>query len=179
MAEEPRQCCKNCHFLVKHSDQLPLRPWDEDDRESCFPRVRIPPEKLQHEKYSTAAASYDMKIGCEWGVWTEKHNEYWKDEAWFRKSIRSAITKDRVDQCPFLQYHEGMSMEKAKDFFDVKQLLQQNKKLSDHNERVIEQNNRRIKWGLVASGAAGFIALLSLGWQVFNVLFLGNSAPSP
>ena len=159
-----KHCCKNCHFLIKQSEQLSLQPWTKEDRDDTFPRMRIPPGEVQHEQWSPTAA-YDIRIGCYKEVWSDTHNEFSHDESIFRRVLHEKIVENRANKCFFVDYHEGMSMENAEELFSLR--------------NVFQQNYQRIKSAQIASGIAILVSLLALGWQVFEAVFLNIDTFKP
>ena len=160
-----KHCCTNCHFLIKHSEQLSLQPWTNEDRSDLFPRIRIPPEELKYDKFSRRASAYDMKIGCYKQIWTDEHNEFRNDSKWYRYDLRDKVTESRKNRCFFVGYHEGMDMDNAEKLFDV--------------QHVTAQNNRKIMWTQITSGVAILVSLLALGWQIYEAMFFSSAAPPP
>lgn len=69
-----RRRCQNCHYLTKASPQLDLVSWDWEDREERFPRIKIPPGRLEHDDWG-GYSGYDMTIGCHKEIWSQNHNE--------------------------------------------------------------------------------------------------------
>ena len=160
-----KHCCKNCHFLIKESEQLTLLPWTEDDRRDSFPRIRIPPEELKHDKLSGTASAYNMRIGCYKQIWSLEHNEFRNDSEWHRYSLRNRVTESRKNKCFFVIHHVGMEMGNAEQFYDV--------------QYHITQSKQRVFWTLITSGVALLVSLLALGWQVYEAVFLNSASLSP
>lgn len=143
-----RHRCQNCHFLIKESPQLPTKSWDEKDREDIFPRIKIPPNKLEHGGWR-GDSGYDMTVGCYKKIWTEDHNELSDDHSVHRRKLRKKITLNRGESCFFVPYYEGMPMENAEELFRDK----------SENRR----SNKRIFW--LRIGVA--ISFLTALWSVY------------
>lgn len=143
-----RHRCQNCHFLIKESPQLPQISWDEKDREEKFPRIRIPPNKLEHGGWR-GDSGYDMTVGCYKKLWIEEHNEMSDDDPYHRRKLRKEITSNRGESCFFVPYYESMPMENAEELF------------RDMSEN--RRSNKRIFW--LRIGVA--ISFLTALWSVY------------
>lgn len=163
------QCCKNCQFLMKEAEQLPLRSWTKEDREENFPRMRVHPGKLKQPDGSWDRASvYTMRIGCFRGIWEEEHNEHYSDNSWGREVMRNRLTKDMTGSCFFVDFQEGMTMEGAKE-------LHNQQREDQYNSQLIHQHNRRFRLALITAIVAIVFSAASLGWQVYAFLTRGQS----
>lgn len=146
-----RHRCQNCHFLIKESPQLPSTSWNEKDREDVFPRIRIPPKKLEHGGWR-GDSGYDMIIGCYKKIWTQEHNEMNDDNRYYRQGLRKEVTLNRGENCFFVPYYEGMPMENAEELFRDK----------SENRRT----NKRILWAQIGSGLALATSIASIYLQL-------------
>ena len=141
-------CCKNCHFLIKKSPQLPVTTWDETDRKEEFPSINIPPGQLKHDGWG-GYQGFDMDIGCHKIFWTEPHNELRDRENDYRKrKIHDEITLNRKEDCFFIPYREGMPMENAEELFSS---ISENRR-----------NNKRIMWAFLPASLSLVLSLLSI-----------------
>ena len=146
-----RHRCQNCHFLIKGSPQLSTRTWDEKDRKEKFPRIRIPPDKLEHGGWE-GISGYDMTVGCFKEIWTDDHNEMSDDSLFYRdksRELEKKVTVNRGESCFFVPYHEGMSMINAEELF------------RDNSEN--RRTNKRLFWMKI--GIA--ISFLTALWSVY------------
>ena len=146
-----RRRCQNCHFLTKESSQLDLVSWDWEDREERFPRIKIPPGKLEHDDWS-GYAGFDMIIGCHKEIWSQDHNEMKKqNDVYYKNRLSKEISRNRRDSCFFVPFHDGMSMENASQLFVFR----------SENRR----NSRRILWTQLTSWLAILLSAVALYLQ--------------
>lgn len=146
-----RHRCQNCHFLIKESPQLPLTSWNERERDDVFPRINIPPNELEHDKWGRYKG-YDMTVGCHKKLWSLEHNELTDVEPSYRtRELKEKVTLNRGESCFFIPYYEGMPMETAEQLF------------ADKSEN--RRSNRRILWAQLGSVLAFLTSLLSIYLQ--------------
>ena len=141
-------CCKNCHFLIKKSPQLPVTSWDETDRKEEFPFINVPPGKLKLDDWG-GYEGFDMDIGCHKAFWAESHNELRDRESdYHKRKIHEEITLNRKESCFFIPYREGMPMENAEELFSS---ISENRR-----------NNKRIMWAFLPASLSLVLSLLSI-----------------
>ena len=143
-----RHRCQNCHFLIKKSPQLPSTCWTQKDRDDKFPRIGIPPNELEHDKWGRYKG-YDMTVGCHKEFWSMDHNEMDDFDRYFKtRELDKELTLNRGESCFFVPYYEGMPMKTAEELFSVK----------SENRRT----NKRIIWtqiGLVVALATSIASM--------------------
>lgn len=161
----PRNCCTNCHFLIKRQklSDNPPKSWNHKDRDGLSPRVEGPQEEILQSESQLGQDIYEMGIGCLYQLWTDDHNENEEPLQLSRFRLRDQLTQNRKDGCFFVDYHPGMSIENAERLFEVR--------------RENSRSKRGVFWSIFTAISAIVISLFSLAWQVYETIVYNTQTP--
>ena len=101
-------CCRDCHFLTKHTSAYGIQSWDKEDRDLCRPKSNINNPAIPEENRRFFKI---YKVGCYKNEWERSYDEFADGSS--RQSLKEEILRDREGQCFFVEYPAGTTFPEA------------------------------------------------------------------